>query len=77
MRRVLSAEKAARIEQLIQILGDIALNDKNAWTRIQAAVKVYDHIAGKPVATLRNENRNTALDEMILKAVKRREKPAV
>jgi hypothetical protein len=72
-----AAEKEARIEQMIQVWGDIALNGEAEMARIIAAEKLYDRVDGKPVAKKRNESRTTALEKMILEAARRGEKPTV
>ncbi len=74
-RKRLAAEKEARIEQLIEKLGDIALNDENPMARISASVHALNRLDGKPVATRRKENRKKTVEEMILEAAKPREKP--
>jgi hypothetical protein len=70
----LAAEIEARIEQLIENLGDIALNDPNSMARISASVHVLNRIDGLPVATQRNENRDMTLEELVLGATKREER---
>jgi hypothetical protein len=59
-----AAEKEARIAQMIQVWGDIALNGEAEMARIIAA-------------RTRNQSRTTALEEMILEAAKRGEKLVV
>ena len=71
----LAAAKAEREEQLIQRLGDIALNSENEMAAIAACNGALDRIDGKPVTRTRNQSRTTTLEEMILEAAKRGEKP--
>jgi hypothetical protein len=73
----LAAAKAEREEQLIQRLDDIALNSENEMAAIAACNGALDRIDGNPVARMRNQSRTTTLEEMILEAVKRGEKPTV
>jgi hypothetical protein len=73
----LAAAKAEREEQLIQRLGDIALNSENEMAAIAACNGALDRIDGKPVARTRNQSRTTTLEEMIREAAKRGEKPTV
>jgi hypothetical protein len=73
-RKRLAAAKEARVEQLIENLGDIALNDENSMARISASVHVLNRIDGLPVATQRNENRDMTLEEMLREAAKLRKR---
>jgi hypothetical protein len=64
-RKRLTAEQEARMEQMIEMLSDLALNSENPMVCIIAADKVLDRLEGKPVVKKRNESRNTTLEEMI------------
>jgi hypothetical protein len=70
-RKRLAEDKEAREEQLIQRLGDIALNSENEMAVIAAADKALDRIVGKPVQTTKNENRDMTLEKMLQDAASR------
>src|ERR1017187_1503887 len=64
-RKRLTAEQEARMEQMIEMLGDLALNSENAMVRIIAADKALDRLVGKPVVRTKNQTTNVSLEELI------------
>jgi hypothetical protein len=57
-RKALAASKADRQEQLIQRLGEIALNSTNEMAAVAACNGALDRIVGKPAQVNTNLNVN-------------------
>lgn len=57
-RKALAAAKAEREEQMIQRLGEIALNSEHEMTAVIACDKMLDRIVGKAPQTNKNLNVN-------------------
>lgn len=74
-RRRLAAEKQARIDQLIENLGDLALNAEREETRVSATVAALNRLDGLPVATNKNLNAEVTLEDLVKQAAGLREKP--
>ena len=58
-RKQLAAEKAARLEQVIQMWGEVMLDQTQpGMARVSAGDRIYDRLEGKPPQTNTNLNLN-------------------
>jgi hypothetical protein len=65
-RALRSAEKKARIEHLIDQLGDLALNAQREETQVSACIAVLNRLEGRPVKKSANIKASASLEELIL-----------
>jgi hypothetical protein len=61
--------KAEREEQLIERLGDIALNCENEATAVMACDRALDRVVGKPRQVVENLNRDVTAETAAEKAI--------
>ena len=65
-RTVRFAEEKARIEILIEMLGDLALNAEREETQVSATIACLDRLQGTPVKRSENFNTRVSIEKLIL-----------
>lgn len=71
-RKLLKAEREARIAQLTEHLGDLALNAEREETQVSATVAALNRLEGMPRQRNENENRDMTLEGLIKQAASNR-----
>jgi hypothetical protein len=64
-RRARTAEKAARIEELTELLCDLAFNSDCEGTQLNATIAALNRLEGYPVAKTEHQNSGLSFDELV------------
>jgi hypothetical protein len=70
-RKRFAAAKEARIAQLTENLGELALNAEREETRVSATIAALNRLEGMPRQRVENDNRDLTLEDMLRNAAAR------